>query len=256
MEINLLNKRILLTGALGGIARSIVDRLLDVGAFVVLTDLTPPDEAAVVLERWKDHQARWVYHPMDVNDPESINCIVAEVFSTYPEINVALGHAGGCPLHPFTDTNREEFDRIVHFNFLSQTYFSRAILKEWAERKTPGHMVFTSSWASTMPWKTIPAYCAAKAAVNMFAKCLALEYAEYGIRFNIVSPGNVAVGSSLKVYQEDENYRTTIDRISPMGCNSPEAIGDAFLFLCSDFAKEINGHILQVDLGVGLPKLD
>ena len=71
-----------------------------------------------------------------------------------------------------------------------------------------------------------------------------------------MAPGNVAAGGSKRAYETDAEYRAAVDRVSPLGHrNSPEAIGDAFVYLCSPLADEVDGHVLQVDAGVGLPKL-
>jgi NAD(P)-dependent dehydrogenase (short-subunit alcohol dehydrogenase family) len=73
---------------------------------------------------------------------------------------------------------------------------------------------------------------------------------------NAVAPGNVAAGSSLKVFEEDTEYREFVLRVSPAGRrNSPEAIANALLFLCSSLATEINGQTISVDLGVSIPKI-
>jgi NAD(P)-dependent dehydrogenase (short-subunit alcohol dehydrogenase family) len=81
---------------------------------------------------------------------------------------------------------------------------------------------------------------------------MALEYAHTGIRVNVVSPGNVASGSSLKVFDEDPAYREFVLRVSLGRRNSPESIADAFVFLCSPLAKEINGQVLSSDYGSGI----
>ncbi|MGB7129546.1 MAG: SDR family oxidoreductase, partial [Candidatus Sulfotelmatobacter sp.] len=83
-------------------------------------------------------------------------------------------------------------------------------------------------------------------------RCMALEYASSGIRVNAISPGNVAAGSSLKVFEEDPAYREFVLRVSLGRRNSPESIADAFVFLCSPLAAEINGQILSADYGGGI----
>ena len=120
------------------------------------------------------------------------------------------------------------------FNFLGQTYFARAVLQEWRDRDCGGHLIFTSSFVARLPMSGISAYTASKAALEMFAKNLALEYAPYHIRVNCVAPGNVAVGSSEQLYETNPNYRDWVDRVSPLGRRkSPESIANAFVYLCS-----------------------
>jgi NAD(P)-dependent dehydrogenase (short-subunit alcohol dehydrogenase family) len=145
-----------------------------------------------------------------------------------------------------------EFERIFRFNFLAQVVLTRAVFAQWTRREIPGHIIFTSSYVARVPHTKIPAYASAKAALENFARCMALEYASSGIRVNVISPGNVAAGSSLKVFEEDASYREFVLRVSLGQRNSPESIADAFLFLCSPLGTEINGQILNADYGSGI----
>lgn len=245
-----------MTGALGGIAEHIARRLSSAGATLILTDVRAPSEASRILESWNIDLSRHLYRQMDVTDPVATDKVVRDAFERSPNLDTVLGHAGGCGLHPFLETSQEEFDRIFRFNYLGQTYLARSVIQQWKASKVPGHLIFTSSYVAEVPHTRIPAYATAKAALNHLVKCLALESAPLGIRVNAISPGNVAVGSSLKVYEEDREYREFVDRVAPMGRrNSPQAVADAFLFLCSPLAREINGQVIGVDLGVSIPKI-
>ena len=256
IAIDLARKTILMTGAFGGIARGIVPRLLEAGATMVLTDIVSPARAAQRLKGWARHADRIAYRQMDITDAANCERVITQAFREFPALNVVLGHAGGTPLAPFATTPQEDFDRLLAFNLTGQTYVARPVLREWVKRRTKGHLIFTSTFVARLPWKDISAYCAAKAGLEMFARCIALEYAAHGIRVNCVAPGNVAAGASKVAYENDEEYRAAVDRVSPLGRrNSPRAIGDAFLYLCSDLADEVDGQVLQVDAGVGLPKL-
>lgn len=256
INIDLSSKFILITGALSGVAEAMVTRLLEGGAHLFLTDIVDDAGASEKLKKWSESSTQFTYQQMDVTDPQSCRTAIAEAFRIYPQLNIVLGHAGGCALHPFATTSQHEWDRLIKFNLLGQSYVARPVLEQWVERKVRGHLIFTSSFVSKIPWKGHTAYSTAKAGVEMFARSLALEYAEFGIRVNCVSPGNVAAGKSVETYENDSEYRATVDRVSPMGMrNSATAIGDAFVYLCSSLADEITGHVLQVDAGVSLPKL-
>jgi NAD(P)-dependent dehydrogenase (short-subunit alcohol dehydrogenase family) len=177
---------------------------------------------------------------------------VQTAFEKFPAIDTVIGHAGGCGLHPFAATSETEYERIFRFNYFAQTYLARAVLTRWTKRQIAGHLIFTSSYVARMPHSLIPSYSSAKAALENFARSLALEYALTGIRVNVVSPGNVAAGSSLKVFDEDPAYREFVLRVSLGKRNSPESIADAFVFLCSPLAREINGQVLSADYGGGI----
>lgn len=255
-SIDLSQKTILITGALGAIAEHLVRKLTEAGAFLVLTDVKSADEAIPVLESWKIGPSRYLYRPMDVTIPSAVEAVVQDAMLRFPNLDTILGHAGGCGLHPFVETSRDDFDRIFKFNYLAQTYLARTAIQQWIQHGVPGHLIFTSSYVAHTPHTRIPAYATAKAALEHLVRCLALECAPAGIRVNAIAPGNVAAGSSLKVFEEDKEYRDFVLRVAPMGKrNSPEAVADAFVFLCSKMADEITGQILRVDYGVSIPKI-
>jgi len=254
MKIDLTNKTILITGGLGAISEFILKALSAAGATLVVTDQVTHEQAQMTLADWG--LAKSTYLCMDVTNPSEVECVVAEAFRQHPGINIALGHAGGTGIFPFDSCTQDNFDSIMHFNFTAQTYFARSVLAHWCQSKCAGHLIYTSSYVAQIPMTGISAYVAAKAALEMFAKNLALEYAERQIRVNCISPGNVTAGSSMLVYETDSVYRAWVDRISPLGTrNSPESIANAFLYLCSPLADEVDGITLRVDAGVGLPKL-
>jgi NAD(P)-dependent dehydrogenase (short-subunit alcohol dehydrogenase family) len=252
ISIDLSGKTILITGALGAIAEHMVRRLVESGATLVLTDIKAAEEAKRTLDDWKISPSSYLYLSADITESSQVESLVSAAFEKFPSMDTVIGHAGGCALHPFANTSEVEYERIFRFNYFSQTYLARSVLARWMQRKLPGHLIFTSSYVARMPHSQIPSYASAKAALENFARSLALEYALTGIRVNVVSPGNVAAGSSLKVFEEDPAYREFVLRVSLGRRNSPESIADAFVFLCSPLANEINGQILSPDYGGGI----
>jgi NAD(P)-dependent dehydrogenase (short-subunit alcohol dehydrogenase family) len=252
ISIDLSGKTILITGALGAIAEHMVRRLAASGATLVLTDIKSEEQARRMLDDWQIPPSSYIYFAADITESSQVDRVVNSAFEKFSGMDTVLGHAGGCSLHPFASTSEADYERIFRFNYFAQTYLARAVLGQWMQRKIAGHLIFTSSYVARMPHTQIPAYSSAKAALENFARSLALEYALTGIRVNVVSPGNVAAGSSLKVFEEDPAYREFVLRVSLGRRNSPESIADAFVFLCSPLAAEINGQILSPDYGAGI----
>lgn len=252
ITIDLSGRTILITGALGAIAEHMVRRLAASGASLVLTDIKGEDQARRTLAGWSIPASSYVYFAADITDSGQVNGVVTAAFEQFPGMDTVIGHAGGCGLHPFASTSESEYEKIFRFNYFAQTYLARSVLAQWVERKIAGHLIFTSSYVARMPHTQISSYASAKAALENLARSLALEYAVTGIRVNVVSPGNVAAGSSLKVFDEDPAYREFVLRVSLGRRNSPESIADAFVFLCSPLASEINGQILSPDYGGGI----
>jgi NAD(P)-dependent dehydrogenase (short-subunit alcohol dehydrogenase family) len=252
ISIDLSGKSILITGAMGAIAEPMVRKLVAAGAALILVDIKPEESAKQTLHDWQIPSSSYVYFSTDITDSAALGRAVAESFNRFPALDTVLGHAGGCGLHRFATTSETDYDRIFRFNYFAQVNLTRAVFAQWVERKISGHLIFTSSYVARMPHTQIPSYASAKAALENFARCMALEYAPTGIRVNVISPGNVAAGSSLKVFDEDPAYREFVQRVSLGRRNSPESIADAFVFLCSPLANEINGQILSPDYGAGI----
>lgn len=252
ISIDLSGRAILITGALGAIAEHMVRKLAASGAALVLTDIKGEEEAKRALNDWRIPPSSYLYFAADITQSPQVDAVVKAAFDQFPGMDTVIGHAGGCGLHPFASTTEAEYERIFRFNYFAQTYLARSVLARWTERNIAGHLIFTSSYVARMPHTQISSYASAKAALENFARSLALEYALTGIRVNIVSPGNVAAGSSLKVFDEDPAYREFVLRVSLGRRNSPESIADAFVFLCSPLASEINGQVLSPDYGAGI----
>ena len=252
ISIDLSGKTILITGALGAIAEHMARRLAASGATLVLTDIKPEDEALRTLDDWEIPPSYYLYFAADITDSGQVDLVVSAAFEKFPGMDTVIGHAGGCGLHPFASTSEADYERIFRFNYFAQTYLARSVLARWVQSNIAGHLIFTSSYVARMPHSQISSYASAKAALENFARSLALEYALTGIRVNVVSPGNVAAGSSLKVFDEDPAYREFVLRVSLGRRNSPESVANAFVFLCSPLASEINGHILSPDYGGGI----
>ncbi len=252
ISIDLSGKTILITGALGAIAEHMVRKLAASGATLVLTDIKTEEQAKRTLNEWQISSSSYLYFSADITDSNQVEAVVNAAFKKFPGMDTVIGHAGGCGLHPFASTSEADYEGIFRFNYFAQTYLARSVLARWVQRNIAGHLIFTSSYVARMPHTQISSYASAKAALENFARSLALEYALTGIRVNVVSPGNVAAGSSLKVFEEDPAYREFVLRVSLGRRNSPESIADAFVFLCSPLASEINGQILSPDYGAGI----
>ena len=196
ISIDLSGKAILITGALGAIAEHMVRRLVESGATLVLTDIKAADQATSTLNEWRIPSSSYFYLAADITDSRQVDRVVNAAFEKFPNMDTVIGHAGGCGLHPFASTSEADYERIFRFNYFAQTYLARSVLAHWTQRKIAGHLIFTSSYVARMPHTQIPSYSSAKAALENFARSLALEYALTGIRVNVVSPGNVAAGSS------------------------------------------------------------
>ncbi|MGB8986716.1 MAG: SDR family NAD(P)-dependent oxidoreductase, partial [Candidatus Sulfotelmatobacter sp.] len=170
ISIDLSGKTILITGALGAIAEHMVQRLVESGATLVLTDIKTADQAEAMLHEWKIPSSSHLYFAADITDSSQVDRVVSAAFEKFPNMDTVIGHAGGCGLHPFASTSEAEYERIFRFNYFAQTYLARSVLAHWMKQKIAGHLIFTSSYVARMPHTQIPSYSSAKAALENFAR--------------------------------------------------------------------------------------
>ena len=233
ISIDLSGKSILITGALGAIAEFMVRKLAAAGATLVLLDIKSEEAAKQTLQDWKIPSSSYVYFPTDITDSTALNRVVAESFQRFPALDTVLGHAGGCGLHPFAATSEEDYDRIFRFNYFAQVNLARAVFCAMGrtQDRRPSHLhVFIRRPRASHPDSFLRL---GQSGVGKLRPLHGAGVRSTGIRVNVVSPGNVAAGSSLKVFDEDPAYRQFVLRVSLGKRNSPESIADTFVFLCS-----------------------
>jgi NAD(P)-dependent dehydrogenase (short-subunit alcohol dehydrogenase family)/pimeloyl-ACP methyl ester carboxylesterase len=184
----------LVTGAGSGIGRATAEALARHGARVLLVDR---DDQALVRVAGSIAGSRSL--PCDVSDPEAMRRLADEVLGTDGVPDVVVNNAGIGVAGPFLDTGLAEWRRIVDINLLGVVEGCRLFGRPMAERGLGGQIVNTASAAAFMPSKSLPAYCATKAAVLMLSECLRAELAPHGIGVTAVCPGFVATNITRAV---------------------------------------------------------
>jgi 2,3-dihydro-2,3-dihydroxybenzoate dehydrogenase len=237
-------KRVLVTGAAGGIGRAVLRALLEEGMRVVAADLDPAAIAPTPNLRAER---------LDVADSAAVDALVARIESEDGPIDHGVSLAGVLSNMLVTETGDAEWRRVFAVNTDGVFHLGRALARVMGSRGA-GSIVVVSSNAAGVPRHAMAAYAASKAATTMFTRCLGLELAPLGIRCNIVAPGSTLTpmqtgmwadgnGAARVIAGSPETYKAGIPLRK---LATPEDIADAVAFLLSDRA----GHITMADLYV------
>ncbi|MFC3123733.1 2,3-dihydro-2,3-dihydroxybenzoate dehydrogenase [Pseudoroseomonas globiformis] len=238
----LAGKRVLVTGAAGGIGRATIRALLDEGMQVTATDF---DVAALSPEKGLRVER------LDVADGAAVEALVARIEHEDGPIDCAASLAGVLGTTLAAETSDAEWRRVFSVNADGVFHLGRAMARVMQPRRR-GAIVIVSSNAAGIPRHAMSAYAASKAAATMFTRCLGLELAPFGIRCNIIAPGSTLTPMQTGMWSDQngaarviaglpESFKTGI----PLGkLATPEDIADAITFLLSDRA----GHITMADL--------
>jgi len=238
----------LVTGAAGGVGAELAVGLAEIGADVGCVDVAG-ERLDRTVEAVRGRGRRAIAVPADVTDPGSVDASVAQVESELGPLRLAVNCAGVHSTAPAEAMDRAMWQRLVDVNltgvFHSCQAEGRAML-----RNGGGSIVNLGSIAATIAVRGIEQvhYSSTKAAVVHLSKSLALEWADRGVRVNVVSPGYVRVGMARRT-KTSRTPQAYIDDI-PMGrmAEAAELVGP-IVFLLSGAASYCTGTELVVDGG-------
>ncbi|MFI1092580.1 SDR family NAD(P)-dependent oxidoreductase [Streptomyces sp. NPDC020917] len=252
----LTGRRVILTGALGGIGQTIAAAFRGAGANVLLTDL--PDASTAGESLAVSGFARSAYVACDITSAGDVRTLfdrAAEFFGGPADIVCA--HAGVVGSHPLTEYPVDAFDDLMTVNLRGSFLVASEAARRWLAAEAPGVLIFTTSWVQDVPWPEIGPYSASKAAVRSLMRTFARELAPRGVRSNAVAPGIVGVGMARRQWDSDPAYRSRAQRAIPLGrLQTPESVANAVLFLASPLSAYMTGATLLVDGGASLYPMD
>ena len=237
-------KRVVVTGACGVFGRRFAETFSEAGARVCLSDnrgqLLGAIRSALAGE---GH----LVHATELTDAASIGALVDHVAADWAGADIVVNNAGIYPSGHLIDLPVEEWDRIWAVNLRAPFLIARGFAKLMAARGIAGSIINVGSGAArNMRAATVP-YCASKTALERLSQGMALEFAPFGIRVNMLEPG-FAPGSEVSPLSE-AYVAGVLDHI-PLGrASGPADAPSAALFLSSEAAGFITGATLSVDGG-------
>jgi len=236
----------LVAGASRGIGAVTARAFAEAGAAVVLG---ARDERALeeVAESIRSAGGRALAVPTDVGDEASMKRLVQSAVDTYGRLDAAFNNATDGPRPaPLAEIDAADFDRGIRANirgtFLGMKYQIPAML-----RTGGGAIVNMASWAGLNGFDGLSAYVAGKAGIIGLTKVAALDYADQGIRVNVVAPGPILTHHLERAGQEVQRQAALATPMRRIGRS--EEVADAVLWLSSDRSSFITGVTLPIDGG-------
>nr|XP_019591132.1 PREDICTED: L-xylulose reductase [Rhinolophus sinicus] len=239
-ELGLAGRRALVTGAGKGIGRSTVQALHAAGVQVVAVSRTRADLDSLVRECPGVEPVC-----VDLGDWEAVERALGGV----GPVDLLVNNAAVAVLQPFLEVTKEAFDISFDVNLRAVIQVSQIVARGLIARGAPGSIVNVSSQASQRALRNHTIYCAAKGAMDMLTKVMALELGPHKIRVNAVNPTVVMTAMGQVNWSDPQKAKTMLDRI-PLGRFAEvDNVVDAILFLLSDRSSMITGSTLPVDGG-------
>lgn len=233
----------LITGGARGIGRATAERFLAEGARVAIVDV---DKKAVE-EAASELGENAIGLVMDVTDQASVKAGVDEINEKLGPIDILVNNAGIIKDAQLSKMEEAEFDAVVSVNLKGVFNTTQYVAKQMVERQT-GVILNASSVVALYGNFGQTNYVATKAGVIGMTKTWARELGRKGVRVNAVAPGFIKTRMTEGI---PDKVMEKLEGMVPMKrMGLPVEIANAYLFLASDEASYINGHVLSVDGGV------
>ena len=245
MELN--KKNIIVTGGASGFGLGIVEKFINNGAKVIIADRN-----ADLAKEEADKLGQSAYSiNTDVSNLKSIENLRNEAMKIFGHPDIIVNNAGITHMPDFIENiSYEEFEKVLNVNVKSVFLMSKAFVPEMKKRKS-GVILNIASTAGISPRPRLTWYNATKGWMITATKSLAVELAPFKIRVNAINP---VAGETplLKTFMGEDTPEIRQKFLStiPLGrFSTPEDMGNAAVFLCSEKASMITGVALEVDGG-------
>lgn len=247
MQNVLTGRRILYTGAAGGLGHQTTLALLAAGAEVYALDRDHSKNEILLADTPADMASRLHLLEIDLTDQEALTARLDAIAGEAP-IDVVINNAAIYPSKPFEDYTMEEL-RLVHkVNVEAAQICTRAALPGMRARGW-GRIINVTSITLSGGWENLAPYVQSKGSLLGLTRAWAREFGKWGITCNAIAPGAFPTDAE-KIHPDPEGYRRfVLDHQSIKRRGTPDDIAAAILFLTSDGAGFITGQSLAVDGG-------
>jgi len=236
-------------GTVGALGSAMVRGLARAGAHVVVADVDGPGAERLAGEA-RAAGVRALAMQADVTDAVQVQTVVDRTATEFSRIDILLNCAGNIRRKATLEMTPDEWDNVIEVNVRSAWLCSRAVAPVMI-RQGKGCIVNMSSNAGLHGYgHGYSAYGPAKAGIHLLTKNLAIEWGRHGIRVNALVPGFTNTAFNADILANPDFAKALLDRIPLGGFLPPEGMVGPFLFLCSEAAAFVTGHMLHVDLGL------
>ena len=247
MAGRLADKTALISGGAGGCCAAASLLFAREGARIAIVD---KQDGSALVKQIEAAGGAAIYVACDVSNAAQVNAAVKAATDRFGAINVLFNHAGTIVVKPFLDTTEQDWDWLMAVNVKSMFLMTQAVLPSMLAAGG-GAIVCTSSISAVAATPMEVLYDTTKGAVHMFARAIAVEYRDRGIRCNAVCPGFIRTPHGM--HEVDALTKLGVDAseaamkaMQGRMCE-PEEVAKAALFLASDDASFVNGTHLFVD---------
>ena len=247
---DLSGKVAVVTGAGSGLGEGIAEGYAQMGASVVVVDIVP-EAAQRVAAGIRQAGGTAVAMECDVSQGAQAQRVVDRAVEKFGKVDVLVANAGIGDRNIAEEMSIEQWDRVIGVNLTGMWLFDQAVGRHMIERGEGGRIINMASIGGMVGVDTGNAnYCASKGGAIALTRCLAIEWAKYNILVNAIAPSHIRTPLIQKLMEDRPEVRTyflnniALHRLGEVA----DVVGPA-IFLASDAARFVTGHVLVADGG-------
>jgi len=249
VDFSLKGKVALVTGGSRGIGEATAITFAKFGADVVVVSRKLP-ELEIVTAKIKAMGGKALAVPAHTGHMEDIPRLVDEVVAKYGKIDILVNNAATNPtMTSAIDVDLKLWDTIMNTNLRGTFFLSQAVARVMRDKKTGGSIINVASAGGIRPHVHPSVYAISKGAIITATKTMANEWAQYGIRANVVAPGLVRTKFSEALWNIEENLKGCMERTPMKRIAEPNEIAGIMVYLASSASSFVTGAVFSVDGG-------
>ena len=240
--MNLKNKKILITGATGGIGNCLVEKFYNFGCSIVASGTNEEK-----LDKLKKKFSNIHIEKFKLDQHDKIDTFIEKVNDKLEGLEVVVNNAGITLDNLSIRLTEDNWKKVIDINLTSTFLICKFAIKKMLKQKF-GRIVNITSIVGHTGNLGQSNYAASKAGIVAFSKSLALEYAKKNININCVSPGFIKTEMTDKINEDFK--KNLISKIPSGDLGTGEDVSNCVAFLASDMARYINGETIHVNGGM------
>ncbi len=246
-QFSLRDRMALVTGAGRGLGFEIARAMAAAGAHVIVNG-RDAGRTADAARRISSDGGKATGAVFDVGDPEAVTRAVAAIGREHGRLDILVGNVGLRNRKPIFDFSIEEVRALLEIDLVAGFVLAREAARLMIPRKA-GRIINVTSIAGPLARAGDAAYIAAKGGLTALTRALAAEFGPHNITANAIAPGFFATETNAAMVADPETTSWVEKRTPLKRWGRPEEIAGAAVFLASDAASYISGHVLTVDGG-------
>ena len=240
--MNLKNKKVLITGATGGIGQSLVKKFFDNGSVILATG-TREEKLNNLKKEFKNIEIE----KFKLDEHQNIESFIDIAYKKLNGLDILVNNAGINLDNISIRLTEENWKKVLDINLTATFLMCKFAIKKMLKNKS-GKIINITSIVGHTGNLGQANYSASKAGIVAFSKSLAIEYAKKNININCVSPGFIKTEMTDKI--NDEFKKMLINKIPSGDLGTGDDVSNCVAFLASDMANYINGETIHVNGGM------